>query len=631
MFKYHRLYLIIMPKMKIRTTIIGADFETDNNGVDEAWVCQWATVRMRDRSSNDVDYTEKHGYHLAEFTRYIDSLLEHPSVNYKIYFHNLKYDFQFMREYLYSLQCRFYGTDQSLIIIRKGSPIIMRFGNVEFRDSANKMPAGTTVQAMGDMLGMPKLESPRENFDAGWSKDLTDDDFQYVIRDALIVGTMMQKVHRSGRTHATTSGDAFASARAIFNKHHNINGFGQFDKYFPQLSVALDTKLRPGYFGGVNISQHVGCIIGNIIHEDVNSMYPTVMMYDLLPYGVPKRTNDPVADGFQLFVIIADMRFHLKEGELPCLRFKGKFDRDLEGMSSTDYVTDCKEWHHMTFTNIDMETFSDFYDIEIDANTVEYFGFNAEVGLLKEYLEYWFEEKKNAPKNSVERMNAKLMLNTVYGRFGMSPMETDSSFVYDPELGDYKVVSDEYIGEETHGYIPFAMFVTAHARRRLLECVRSVGAENVIHCDTDSVIHLGEPSPLGHTDELGDWGIESTPVRMYEGGVKRYIEFHAPEPKTLKDITLTCAGVPQKQKDGIPSGMWIELLDDPTAIYDTGKVLGQEHYKVRSQWLRDLLISGGKDPDDMDTRKLLPKTVKGGRLLVPSTFKLHDVMVRGFK
>lgn len=615
------------------TVIYGADTETDNDGMS-AWICQWAVVRMKDRSKNVCPYTEVHGYTLSQFTAYIDSLFEFQSTKHVIYFHNLKYDMQFFRGYLFELQERYRDDpDKITIIMRSGKPIILRFDNVEFRDSANKMPAGTTVLQMGEMVGIPKLESPRGSFASGWSKDLTDDDFQYVIHDALIVGTIMQRMHRLKRTHATASGDAWASLKAIYNKHHNVNGFGEWNSHYPELTHDIDRWLRPGYFGGINISQHIGYNEGEITHEDVNSMYPTVMLYDVLPFGTPIKLTKgtPYDYDYKLWVIKADMKFHIKDGMLPWLRFKYANDRILENMGATDYVTHTDNWHNMTLTNIDLENISRFYDIEISPQYVQYVVFESEIGANSEYINHWFHEKAIAPKNSVERLAAKLMLNSAYGRFGMSAIEENVTFVFDDELQDYIPESVEGLSEEVPGYLPFAMFVTAHARRRLCDNILAVGCENVIHCDTDSVIHFGKPSSMGHTDALGDWGIESTPKVIYEGGVKRYIELMRLDPQLLDDINLTCAGVPQRQKNNVPSGMWIELLDKPARIYDTGTILGTGDYRVESDWLREILINNGINPNHVDTRKLLPKRVKGGVILTPSSFKLHDSMEIRFR
>lgn len=619
--------------------ICGADTETDNNGADKAWICQWAIVRMNHKdtagnrkSQNRSRYFESHGYDSATMLAEFEKMLSDDNKKYVVYFHNLKYDMQFFRGYLYELQERYKENEKDvLIIMRAGKPIILRFHNLEFRDSANKMPAGTTVRQMGDIIGIPKLESPRGNFHSGWSEDLTDDDFQYVIHDALIVGSMMQYMHGLGATHATASGDAWSSLQTFYNKKHNINGYGQFRKHYPPLSHETDAILRQGYYGGINISQHIGIIDnGMITHEDVHSMYPTVIQFDVLPFGKPHiiKTN-PETEGYRLWVIDADMRFRLKEGMIPIYRFKHSNDAKKEGLLGiSEPVNNMKLFHHITLTNVDLMTYSDFYDIEIDTDTVRYIGFDSEIGANSNYIDYWYEQKRTSPKNSVERALAKLMMNSCYGRFGLSDMEEITTFCYSEELHDFNTTTEASIADEIGGYLPFAMFVTAWARYRLTRNVLGCGCANVIHCDTDSVIHLGSESPLGHTDELGDWGIESRPCRMYEGGVKRYIEINSEDGiiHSLKDVSMACAGVPQKvDAKGCPVGMWLELLDKPERIYETGTVLGNEHYKVESQWLRETLIDGGYNPDDIDTRKLLPKKVTGGVILMPTTFRMKDM------
>lgn len=128
--------------------------------------------------------------------------------------------------------------------------------------------------------------------------------------------------------------------------------------------------------------------------------------------------------------------------------------------------------------------------------------------------------------------------------------------------------------------------------------------------------------------ELGLWKDEGHPIVMIEGGVKRYIEFAAYPPRRMADImAFTCAGMPQKSTDdGVPVGMWVEILDDPILICSDGYVFGQAHYRIKSQWLRDLYIEHGMDPDDVNTMRPLKTNVKGGCIIMDTTFTLNDNM-----
>ena len=90
---------------------------------------------------------------------------------------------------------------------------------------------------------------------------------------------------------------------------------------------------------------------------------------------------------------------------------------------------------------------------------------------------------------------------------------------------------------------------------------------------------------------------------------------------------MAAAGIPQKNEHGLPIGMWVELLDDPPLICRTGTILGQEHYRIKSEWLRKMYIEHGKDPDDVNTMKLIPETVPGGTILRERRHQLNDNLI----
>ena len=214
------------------------------------------------------------------------------------------------------------------------------------------------------------------------------------------------------------------------------------------------------------------------------------------------------------------------------------------------------------------------------------------------------------------------MLNAAYGRFALIPDGSTTELVL--EDGEPVWKTSEEKGEPT-AFLPFAMFVTAWARRELMDRVRLVvdtyGVDSVLHCDTDSVIYLGEPIG-GYGKELGMWDLESRPDGIYEGGFKRYIEVFT-DREGLDCFNVTCAGVPQpKRADGLPYGMWIELLDDPERIF--GGELGHESYTIKSEWLRSMYWEHNKDPGNVNTLKLLPRRVPGGVILEGHTHEIDS-------
>lgn len=227
----------------------------------------------------------------------------------------------------------------------------------------------------------------------------------------------------------------------------------------------------------------------------------------------------------------------------------------------------------------------------------------------------------------------------MYGRFGLSQDSETTRVEYDEDLRDYDYVTvptDEHIDDS---YVPFAAFATAYARARLLQNLKAVmeqyGEDAAIHCDTDSVIYRGEACEgIDYGEHLGTWGLESAPPIIIEGGFKRYMELRRYPMESMDDlIGMACAGVPQKWDYGhrYPIGMWVELLDAPMRLIEDGYVLGDEHYRIESAWLRKLYSDNGADPDDVDTLKLMPKKVEGGVILEGRQHRLNDNLIWRFR
>lgn len=229
------------------------------------------------------------------------------------------------------------------------------------------------------------------------------------------------------------------------------------------------------------------------------------------------------------------------------------------------------------------------------------------------------------------------MLNAAYGRFALI-QESEIVILDTDEDGDLLWWSTLTVSPND-GYLPLAIFTTAYARRHLMDRVREVAAvlqereaakgniingfNRIIHSDTDSVIYQGEP--IGGTGKnLGMWDLESRPSYIYEGGFKRYIEVIGDELDSMQNFSMACAGVPQSLTfDGVPKGMWLELLDDPQIITQH-HVLGQESYRVKSPWLRRIIANSGRNPDRMNTLKLIPVKVPGGVILQGRQHELSD-------
>ena len=625
-------------------TVYGFDTETDNDGRSEAWVVQWALV-----SGNGKQRWT--GQHVEEFIDVLLHLLSRHKGHDYIYIHNINYDWWFIFDQVADM-CAKYNVhmkptlrNNRIISVELEPDEDSELGpcRVTFRDSFAKVP-GSSVQSLGKMIGMPKLEGVSEDFHPGWSLGVDFSDparWEYVIRDAEVVARAMAALHSSGKRKATASGDAWQAMKKYISKGKSYKDPYEWNHLFPQLSTDLDLRLRRGYCGGLNISNFQGKHIAGqdcdcITHEDVHSMYPTVMSYDPLPYGIPTVTTEVPRIG-SIYIAEVRIRFQLKEGLFPWFQFKNGADYIMEGIPFGTPVAAAWQWHEMTLTNVDLDILMDWYDVEFDPDYQPvYHVFLQRIGVFAGYIEKYMKEKESAEKGSLKYTSAKLAMNSGYGRMALNREMIVTTVVKDTVLDDdgglrdtYRFLTETRLNDETENYVPYAIFVTAYARARLLEnCLQVLNeGKMVYHCDTDSVIHSGPESPdMDHGEHLGGWGIENRPKVLYEGGFKRYIELENDPPTCLKDFSMACAGVPQKvNSKGVPIGMWVELLDHPERIIEFA-TLGRPDYRIESEWLRKLYADNGMDPDRVDTRKLIGVRVNGGIILEGREHTLNDGM-----
>ena len=604
------------------TMIYGLDTETDHDG-QRAWIVQWSIADGKKTiHGKDLDSLEDALIHLGH----------RNSGKHYIYIHNLKYDLAFIVYAIYNIKLRFDGTINA--IIRKGSPvsITLIFGKktLIFRDSMKKWQGD--LKSMGKAYGLEKLEPPvDEDFSAGWSKHLDYDDpetWRYVDRDAEVCQLAMATQHAQNHSKSTTSGDAWKDMHRVINGDFYRPGQDKWSRLFPPLQYSVYKKLAHSYFGGINISEHrAECIEGDITHEDRVSMYPSIMWGtngEQLPYGDPIYIGSELPPDDVLYITKQRMKLHIRDNRIAWFMFKSGLDYAIEDLEYGTQIRHTEEWHELTLTSVDLQNLSMDYEVEIDPMyESETWIFKSECGILRPYVDKWIKVKKEAPKGSAEREHAKRMLNSAYGRFAL--IQESELIELVEENGDLEWLSRLTVSTND-AYLPMATFITAWARFNLMERVRFVcdtyGKDAMIHSDTDSLIYKGKP--LGdHGKELGDWDLEGQPLRIYEGGFKRYIEDFGDH-----NYKMACAGVPQRSyPDGTPRGMWIELLDDPTRILGH-YTLGSASYRIQSEWLRKKFTDTGRNPDKVNTLKLIPvkAPLGGGVILEGRQHELSDNM-----
>ena len=252
----------------------------------------------------------------------------------------------------------------------------------------------------------------------------------------------------------------------------------------------------------------------------------------------------------------------------------------------------------LTLTNIDLELFFNQYDV---SEIVYHNGwkFKGIKGLFNDYIDHWTEKKIQAKKdnNKVLYLISKLMLNSLYGKFGLNP-NTRSKFPYLDEDGVVRYYLTP-LQERKPVYIPIATFVTSYARRKTIltsQAIKDFTIDNYnedyyIYSDTDSIhlLNIDEEILKEFVDiddyRLGAWKLESTFTRGKYLRQKCYIEENEDE------LNVTVAGLPKS----------------------LGKYITFDNFDVGMSILAT---------DEELDHKLTFKHVKGGVLLVDTDFTI---------
>lgn len=527
-----------------------ADFETTTDETD----CRiWAYALC-----NIEDPTEFHyGTTFEEFIAFC----KQPNKNFTLYFHNLKFDGSFIiswllhngYEYISDRKEKRANTFTTLItdmgqfyaieiyFATKGH----RVNKVKILDSLKIFP-NFSVERVAEGFGLPihKLEIDyKKKRPLGWQ--LTQQEIDYIRNDVEIMARALKIMFSEGLNKMTIAGDAFASYKEFVPN---------FRKRFPILPKAVDEDIRLSYRGGFTYVNEIykEKKIGKGICIDKNSMYPSKMVQQPLPYGKPEFFEGKYEkdDSMPLYIQSLTCKFELKKGKIPNIQLKNNLS-----FMPNEYLSSSKdELITVSLCSPDYELFMENYNV----SDITYHGgwkFKECKGMFDDYINYWMDQKIKAGKegNQPMRQIAKLMLNSLYGRFGLS-INARQKFPY---LDDNGVVRFALLPEEEREpvYIPVACFITSYGRCDTIRTSQKIrdyslakyGKDAYLYSDTDS-IHatltdedLEELKDVIFLDDyaLGAWAKESEFDRAIFIRQKCYVE------EEKGKLNVTVAGLPK--------------------------------------------------------------------------------------
>lgn len=514
----------------------------------------------------------------------------------------------------------------------------------------------------GKLTGTIDYTIPRY---AGWN--ITPTEQKYIDNDVLVMAEAMFKIRSMGVKEMTIGSHAFKQFKKMrysgTNKKQKSTKFieQRYRNEFPELEPELDSFLRKAYYGAVTfnkfddnlvnltdpnfkpnkgtrpLTQSEQVLLNNgqmfMYKYDVNSMYPTVMYYNedrakdplfdfKYPYGDAYKINSEdefyqvKADDDKCYIVKIKATFKVKDGHMNWLQSK---ETTLEN-ERKEFIKEVKIPTEFTMTSVDLEQLNKHYDINY-FEFVDGYWFKSVKGLFNQYIDYWYNKKNEAKAtgNNVMYLLSKLMLNNLYGKFAQKVVRESSIPVLNGDHIAFEL--EEY--ELNTGYVPLGAYITAYARRYLVESIQP-NWDRFYYCDTDSMVILGEATGITLGDELGDWDLEGVSQIARFVRQKTYVTYGHPVHNQIIDtsklkLDIKACGCPESTKTRMKYKVTFENGPDdfiflPLEKDQNGNIISEERtpLEVIERFTYGIVEAG----------KLSKKTVDGGAILFETTFAI---------
>lgn len=633
-------------------TQIAADFETtvyDGQELTQAWACAFSPLHDGMENVTIIGNIKDFLWNFFNARK-----------NFKIYFHNLKFDGSFIidfllkngfkqgltgkgeerrfkkDQYLHHREIKYMISDKGLWY---GLTICWRGCLIKFLDSYKLLPHSLDSLAKSFRTKRQKLTMEYEGVRYE-NCPISDEERKYIENDVLILKELLEIFFGMGHSKSTIASCCMADYKSKYDKHI-------WNAMFPNI---YEDTISEELYGYKNAGEYVhksykggwcyvkkgisGKVISGGHTLDVNSLYPSVMHSksgNRYPVGHATFFSGDIPECARSSDIMYFVRirtaFRIRDNYLPFVQIKNSLmykgnemletsDIKLKDGTYLRYGKDGKRITvELTFSKMDYELFLKHYDCEI-LEVLDGCYFNTEIGLFDEYIDKHYNVKQNS--KGAKRSVAKLFLNGLYGRFAMY---TDSSF----KIASVKdeVVQYESItaNEKKPGYIPIGSCVTSYAR--CFEITHAqLNYERFLYADTDSIHLSGEveldKGVMIDDKELLCWKNEG----YWKEGIflrqKAYIELHG---EIMKKDDIKCAGMNDRCKNQIAHAYNIRNGYEERSIEDIAR---EEGYNE----LQKNFINQGFDLTDFRLGmevfgNLKAKRINGGTILIEDWYKLR--------
>ena len=431
--------------------IICADTETSRTGktADPApcYVVAWSLSIL---NYNDDKMLAYYGHDPRTLIKFIEQLRADIGARICIYFHNLSYDYTFLRQ-----AARAAWMDPEQLATRPHKPLQIRYKNgVRFQDSLilsqrsiEKWAADLKVdhqKAVGSW-DYDKKRSQHEDF--------TPEELSYIQNDVLAQAECINATRIELGIKAVD--DMPITSTAIVRNETRRRSRGsapkrqnkwreKFVKMAPDLQTLM--QLERGYHGGyVHANRYfIGDIMNGVEGADFTSAYPFAMFAYKFPMEAFRPFDGNISEILRLkdkFAFILDVmvvNFNLKAGcEMPYLQ-RSKLTHYSDDLIVDNGRVISGTLAQITYTEVDLELFLQLYDYEhIYIDNVKIAAKNYLPDWMRSYIADLFEQKCSLKHGDpVSYAISKTKINGLYGMCVEKYLKRE--WIEDPETGEYE-------------------------------------------------------------------------------------------------------------------------------------------------------------------------------------------------
>ena len=483
----------------------------------------WFGWAMYIRRHKDGKWSEPQWFRFTKTTDFWDwvTKLVPDKTTLYMFAHNLSFDEQVMMGFT-EMDSR--GWDLNLAILEE-PPSILQWSNgtqkILWLDTLNWFLM--SLERLGEEVGIPKLDMPVESpdmkeWDTYCRRDVD------VLRVAILAWFDRIIEWDLGGFKMTLASQAFTAFRYKFLNHK---------LYIHADEETLELE-RQSYYGGRTEAYFIGKLNEPVFVLDVNSMYPAVMQDNEFPRWHISTERRPSHYDLQRMLrdqaVTADVLLDTDEPAYPT-RHNGKLifpvGRFRTALSTPELKYALEAGHITTIYQAAV------YDTD---------------PIFRDYVVEMYARRQEAKRtgDTVQNLHTKLMLNSLYGKFGQRgykwepseygvPAETGVFKMYNMDTGKtetYRSIAGNVFQEiregESHNSFPaISAHVTAAARMVLWKAIKLVGHHNMFYCDTDSMVLTAEGFQIMKQEidetQLGAWSLDYTATSAEFYGAKDYI------------------------------------------------------------------------------------------------------------